>query len=653
MALGTSFSTTTDEVPGLCAPHLLVLIPFRDTGDGVRSAQLSRLKAHFQKTLLSSSRICIIEQSCDGQSFNRGQLLNIGFAVCVAKGRSSQWLRPEVVVVHDVNIAPDEATVALYSTTSARDPVRVFTAELQRFGSVGCFGGVVAMLPDTFESVNGFPNTFWGHAGEDAALQGRLRKVGTEWTQHFGSFESLDIGRDEARINGGESLTTMKTLRQRLTMDKRRWRDDGLSSVDFSIVSEQQLLEQEGWGIHLVVKLGSVGVRCGRCQKWQPEDCYSKGQALQRGPVENTVCKTCLAPEHRAVEENVARNQDDEACRSCETCGKVFPSRSQLFKHLPICGETTQVAECIPCNPVKFPPRPTSPRQTARILDFTARVARVAGQLPTGGPLPSTRDSEPLIRKLIAAQTLTFQSKATNVAQLKSLLSCVEELVTNRPSSIVLDLGAGKALFTRSVYEMLQRQVPVVALDNRAVRSGDPFYDPVDVKDGEAPYTRLVAEVQDMQWSQRKELQGEVVAVTKHLCGGFTDASLVRVCEGLQLQSVCMAPCCHQKLTLPEYCNHPYLKETGFETEREFKDLLFLIQLSKHSELKDNEYRNRSICDLLPFAEIKALGCLARRLLEEGRACYLRDRGFDVEVRRYISNDVTPDNLVIMARKLK
>lgn len=508
------------------------------------------------------------------------------------------------------------------------------------------------MLPDTFESVNGFPNTFWGHGGENAALQGRLRKVNTEWAQHFGKFESLDAVRDEARKLASAET---KTLRQRLTIDKRRWRDDGLSTVEFSVESEQQLPGQDGraMGTHLVVRLGSVGVRCGRCEKWQPEECYSSGQALQRGPAENTVCKTCLAPEYQAVEMNVARNLDDEARRSCGTCGKVFSSRSQLFKHVPVCGESVPAAQCVPCNPVKFPPRATSPRRLARMLDFTARVSQAAGQLPTGEPLASTRESEPLIRKLIAAQKLTFQSKLTNVAQVKSLVNCIEELVKDRPSSIVVDLGAGKALLTRTVYEMLERKVAVVALDNREVRSGDPFYDPLDVKDGEAPYTRVVAEVQDAQWSQREELQGEVVAVTKHLCGGFTDASLVRVCEGLQLQSVCMAPCCHQKLNYSEYCNHPYLKEIGFETERDFKDLLFLIQLSKQSELKEHEYRNRIICDVLPFAEIKALGCLARRIIEEGRACYLRDRGFDVEVRSYISNDVTPDNLVIMARKTK
>ena len=92
-----------------------------------------------------------------------------------------------MVVLHDVDIAPDQTTLESYAGTNAQDPVRVFTAALQRFGKAGCFGGVVAICSDAFELANGFPNTFWGHAGEDSALQARLHKAEIAWSQHFGS----------------------------------------------------------------------------------------------------------------------------------------------------------------------------------------------------------------------------------------------------------------------------------------------------------------------------------------------------------------------------------------------------------------------------------------------------------------------------------
>ena len=36
-----------------------------------------------------------------------------------------------------------------------------------------CLGGIVIMHYNLFEKINGFPNNFWGHGGEDTDLQNR------------------------------------------------------------------------------------------------------------------------------------------------------------------------------------------------------------------------------------------------------------------------------------------------------------------------------------------------------------------------------------------------------------------------------------------------------------------------------------------------
>ena len=48
---------------------------------------------------------------------------------------------------------------------------------------------------------------------------------------------------------------------------------------------------------------------------------------------------------------------------------------------------------------------------------------------------------------------------------------------------------------------------------------------------------------------------------------------------------------------------------------------------------------------------MKDLGRKARRLLEEGRMRYLRERGFDARLVRYCTADVTSDNLAIIAQR--
>ena len=76
-----------------------------------------------------------------------------------------------------------------------------------------------------------------------------------------------------------------------------------------------------------------------------------------------------------------------------------------------------------------------------------------------------------------------------------------------------------------------------------------------------------------------------------------------------------------------------------------------LISISRASDLKEWEYKQSRMLDLFGFKRAQQLGRQARRLLEEGRMRYLRDRGFDVTLVRYCDASITGDNLAIVARR--
>lgn len=234
----------------------------------------------------------------------------------------------------------------------------------------------------------------------------------------------------------------------------------------------------------------------------------------------------------------------------------------------------------------------------------------------------------------------TYQKKTTNRVQIESLMECVCGLVSDvrrtGATPLVFDIGAGKALFTRAVYEALDRQVAAVALDSRRPkkmwhRTGDQFYDPISIGSSDKPYTRLVADVRylaDKSIGPLKEAKnGGAIAITKHLCGGASDASIsecrfyllllllllltfmtttiyhfqmyshskmrVRTYERTTstyhccfvffysipvyktvalckppldnfVGACCLAPCCHQKTRKNQYCNVPFLESMGF-----------------------------------------------------------------------------------------
>ena len=344
--------------------------------------------------------------------------------------------------------------------------------------------------------------------------------------------------------------------------------------------------------------------------------------------------------------------------------------------------------------------------KTLTIYQLAWRIEEAYSKLPP--PLDALEfypGSSKILEDVIANGPKTWQSKPKNVAQIKSLMNCVCQLVPvvvqrnidinsasdnsiTTTTPLVLDIGAGKALFTRAIYEALDRKVAVVALDSRRARKGvgkakrgdqgDQFYDPCEdtataIAHEDAPYTRIVADVRYLAARTmiplKKSKDGGVIAITKHLCGGATDGSIQALCKSPLANFVgacCFAPCCHQKLKREQYCNIPYLESLGFckthegvrgqgkgtMQDHDFGTLKMLISISKADHLQEEwEYSNKQLPKILGFSRAKILGRKVRRILEEGRMEYLRERGFDSHLVRYCGNDITCDNLAIIATK--
>ena len=113
-------------------------------------------------------RYLVVEQSRDGRKFNRGKLLNVGFAVGAKFGAPAWWL------FHDVDLLPDRRLHALYATSPERAPIHIGKLFSRYNSDPRFFGGVVAMSETHFRATNGFPNTFFGWGGEDESQFYRL-----------------------------------------------------------------------------------------------------------------------------------------------------------------------------------------------------------------------------------------------------------------------------------------------------------------------------------------------------------------------------------------------------------------------------------------------------------------------------------------------
>jgi hypothetical protein len=127
-----------------------IIIPYRNRED-----HLKTFAQHFQNENMD---VYVIEQ-LDDQKFNRGLLLNAGFHI------ASQKKDYDYYIFHDVDSYPDQDLLPLYYYKGSKiihyaSPYLGYKYTFDYF-----FGGVVGMNKETFLTVNGFPNNFYGWGG--------------------------------------------------------------------------------------------------------------------------------------------------------------------------------------------------------------------------------------------------------------------------------------------------------------------------------------------------------------------------------------------------------------------------------------------------------------------------------------------------------
>ena len=200
----------------------VVIIPFRDGKDQNRAEQLN---SWLERSQHKGLQVLIVEQSQDGQKFNRGALLNAGVLflrdVCPAL---------QTFVMHDVDVVFPEEFVNRYYGTDERDLTHLGSAVA---GNKTELGNVLKFSKKCFEEVNGYPNTFYGWGGEDEALAHRLgeRVVCRPKEKNVG--EALKTTNDikEGHLTGNKELFRYENA----LLDTLQWKHSGLNSLQFVV----------------------------------------------------------------------------------------------------------------------------------------------------------------------------------------------------------------------------------------------------------------------------------------------------------------------------------------------------------------------------------------------------------------------------------
>ena len=231
-------------------PPVALIVCFRDLhAEQRRSEHLARFVPFMESFLCSAPgsprfRIYIIEQSDDGRKFNRGKLLNIGFHLAVQEQFAG------VCVFHDVDLLPSRHLLKHYShMPAAGRPVHIARVWGRYNANPHYMGGVVAWNRADYESINGYPNNYWGWGGEDDEM---MRRCTTRWGSTFkmvaptsGTLQDLEEMDIKEKLDFLREHKDWKNYKK-TELEKEHastWQGNGISNLDYAVLKREAMAD--------------------------------------------------------------------------------------------------------------------------------------------------------------------------------------------------------------------------------------------------------------------------------------------------------------------------------------------------------------------------------------------------------------------------
>ncbi|KAM9310175.1 beta-1,4-galactosyltransferase 3 isoform 2-T2 [Pholidichthys leucotaenia] len=205
-----------------------IIIPHRNREHHLKFL-LYYLHPFLQRQQLSYG-IYVIHQA-GNYTFNRAKLMNVGFREAM---REEDW---DCLFFHDVDLIPEDDRNTYMCDANPKHAAIAMDKFGYKLPYKMYFGGVSALTPLHYLKMNGFPNNYWGWGGEDDDIGVRVSLAGM-----YISRPSLKVGRYKMikhKLDKGNDVNPKRF--NMLAKTRQTWRRDGMSTVDYEIVSREYL----------------------------------------------------------------------------------------------------------------------------------------------------------------------------------------------------------------------------------------------------------------------------------------------------------------------------------------------------------------------------------------------------------------------------
>ena len=231
--------------------NFAIIVPYRNDLKNIRRKQLdkflkfmpiylSKLKHNYKFKIIVIEQDTKIKNGEFEERFNRGALLNIGFIEAKKQGY-------DYFIFHDVDLIPDISLLKFYGTYPS-DPIHIAKVN-DKYQFERYFGGVNSFNIKDFEKINGYPNNYWGWGGEDDELYDRVVENNLDViVPSSGFFTEMKHNKPT------KSQELPFPNKMKLRLNHNNWEHNGLSNIEYNIVSENNNNKEEIIKVKLVYK---------------------------------------------------------------------------------------------------------------------------------------------------------------------------------------------------------------------------------------------------------------------------------------------------------------------------------------------------------------------------------------------------------------
>lgn len=307
-----------------------------------------------------------------------------------------------------------------------------------------------------------------------------------------------------------------------------------------------------------------------------------------------------------------------------------------------------------------------------------------AGRLSSAvAPTESVADIGSMTQKLMHRHAM---QQAALVCALHASRMVLSSPPTAGPRCTFAEFGAGKGGLSLAIDRLCPGSCRFLLLD-RAGSAGSGKADKSLRKSG-ADWKRVRADIAHVYVPGLEIPPGPVIAGGKHLCGGATDLTLRATMEsGLSsVAGVGIATCCHHACTWEAYTGQDWWRARYGLTAPQFEVVRLVSawavcgeSVGRGKDEEDDSERTQQHAEglqrqeglpfdlwlpplppnepghtkawliSLPRTSRRALGRMAKRLIDVGRVAYLQQKGMQAQLWTYVTGDVTVENTLLLA----